>query len=285
MMTQLNAIARLLIVSLWLLSAAAYGQDESVDSAADTNEDTAPAATPAARAQFSSNTPTLLAQDLPQEQVMWLEVAGQKILSLYSPDHSGEARGGVILLPRHEQTITRHNRLFNLQQTLADNRWHALMLTMPPLTTDTAEQAQQTIAAAISFFNSKGIYNMVLLGEGSSANRLINYASQISDKTQLKQIRGLALVDAKNQINQQPITALLPKLKFPVLDIYFSGDRQAQLFAQQRLRSTKPLPRGQYQQVRMPRMGLRPQQDEDKLSKRIRGWLNKTAAGFSVGVK
>ncbi|WP_339673319.1 DUF3530 family protein [Dasania marina] len=290
-MTQRRTTSIVLALSLWLLSSAAYSQDEPAATEDDSETGQSQTQTQP-KAQFSShNNPSLLAKDLPPEQVLWLEVAGQKVLSLYSPDYSGKARGGVILLPRHDQAITRRNRLYNLQQTLANNRWHTLMLSMPPLpaaddsgaAADTT--AQQHIAAAISFLNSKGIYNMVLLGEGSSANRLIAYASQISDKNQLKQIRGLALVNAENNIAGQQINSLLAKLTFPVLDLYFTDGRQASAYAQQRMRASKPLPRGQYQQVRMPRMAFNRQQDENKLSKRIRGWLNKTAAGFSVGVK
>ncbi|MGK0441720.1 MAG: hypothetical protein ACJA0N_001521 [Pseudohongiellaceae bacterium] len=255
-----------------------------------TEEATDKTATTPPRSKFGNsfstiNDPQLLSKDLPSEQILWLDIAGKKVLSLYSPDHSGRAKGGVILLPRHDQPITIHNRLFNLQQTLADNSWHALTIVMPSFTDaeNEANLAQQYIDAAIQFLNDKGIYNMVLLGEGINAHRMLQFANQLTTQKKAKQIRGLAIVNPVNSGIKPTIEALIPKLPFSILDIYFDEGLETKRNAKLRLRNSRSMPAKQYQQIRMLRLANN--QKENRLTKRVRGWLDKTAAGFSVGVK
>lgn len=287
-------------------------------------------------ASFSTqNKPELLAKELQAEQVTWLSVGEQPVLALYNAEISGDARGGVIVLPRHEHSIGTLTLLNNLQQTLVDNNWHALTVSMPPVkeaakvkntppkkdiatqqegdTTaseieatpapaieensatstkkmetpiDYEKLAQQHIEAAVLFLNRKGIFNIVILGEGSGANRAISYINNITDPERKKQIRGLAMINAYNSIegSANNITELVPKLQIPTLDIYFDDSNRFPADAKKRQRSSSSLPRGRYQQLKMPRMLSGWNDKEDRLSKRIRGWLDRSAAGFTIGI-
>ena len=270
----LKTAVAMFIVSAYLGSQV-WAQDQTTEADSE-NANPAAAATPKFGSTFSSQSShQLLAQGLPQDQVTWLEVSGEKVLSLYNADYSGKARGGVILLANPNQTINTRSLLYNLQLTLPDNRWHALTINTPE------NSDSQLLQSAIAFFNDKGIFNMVLFAEGSSADLIANFTKQIKGAKESKQIRGIALVNAygtdiQEQINQLP---------FPVLDIYVEDYAQHIRAAKQRLRNSKGLARQQYQQVRMPRVAsLQRFDNEGRLTKRIRGWLDKRAAGFSVGI-
>ena len=234
------------------------------------------AAAPKFGSSFSTHSSKqLLAKGLPQDQITWLEVGGKKVLSLYHADYSGKARGGVILLANPNQAVTTSSPLYNLQLTLPDNRWHALTINTP------INSDGQLLASAIRFLNDKGIFNMVLLGEGASANLVAEYASKIDDKNLSKQIRGIAILNAYGTGIEQQIG----QLPFPILDIYFDDNPQHRLAARSRQLNSKGLRKGQFQQVRMPRVSYQQRADsEGRLAKRIRGWLDKRAAGFSVGI-
>ena len=275
-----------LIFTLVFLSPLTWGQEngDSETTDATSEETTAPAKSPSRfGSSFStSNNTQLLAKGLPPEQVQWLNVGDDKALSLYSPDNSGQAKGGVILLPRNDQPINKRSELYNLQQTLSNHHWHALTVSMPSSLNKQLEQASLAhIESAISYFNEQGIYNMVILGERSSAEFAAKYIQQLSDPNKKRQIRGLALVNA----NSSALNQTIPGLSLPILDIYFDDGLAIKQAAKQRKYSSQPLARGLYQQVRMPKLSQHSrQQGEDRLSKRVRGWLDKRAAGFSIGV-
>lgn len=271
-----------------------------------------------------------------KNDISWLPLGDTNVFSLYMPENTGKARGGVIILNSHEQGVNHKSPLYNLLKTLNKKHWHALSVSMPKVKTDkiissimtlrpttlTAEQsdndntepasegettettepesepteaeqepdyealAQQHINAAVEFYNEKGVYNLVFVAEGSSGLRASYFLSQISSPDLNKQIRGLALVNAYNTLpgTEANIEALLLQLKLPILDIYNDDNIRFKRAAQKRAESSRALPKGQYQQIRLAALPALAKQRENRLSKRIRGWLDRTAAGFSVGV-
>lgn len=318
----------LILNLLVLINLPAYGQEPPAS-----DESVEPAVTKAA-SFYSGDDIQLLAERLPSNQVTWLNVDQKPVLALFNAEKSGKALGGVIVIPSHEQPLGTFTLLNNLQQTLINNRWHALSVSMPtvednalrtaffnttpanvpePVTEDTSTAttepadtvptqppppidddiankpdveliAQQTIEAAVRFFNDKGVYNMVILGEGSGGVRALQYLSKLEGKQQLKQIRGIALLNSYNQVDQQhpDINTLITKIKHPILDLYFTSNDRYQRDARLRQAASRALPPGQYQSVKLPYFTPVRQREEDRLSKRIRGWLDKTAAGVSV---
>ena len=159
---------------------------------------------------------------------------------------------------------------------------------MPPAT-PTADhsntqkrQALAHIDAAIRYYNDQGIFNMVILSEASSTIRALQYIDQLADPQKKKQIRGLAMINARNRNGDDSTIELMVAQDLPLLDIYFNTDYRDQREAQERKVAGRKLAAGQYQQIALPRVATNWQKREDRLSKRIRGWLDRTASGFEV---
>lgn len=280
--------------------------------------------------------PELKPKAFNEDEITWLPLGDTQIFSLYMPDNTGKARGGVIILNSHEQGVNHKSPLYNLLKNLNKKHWHALSVSMPKVKTDkiisgimtlrprtltaapsddsntepaptgeaaeTAEPeststqpelapdyealAQQHINAAVEFYNEKGVYNLVFVAEGSSGLRASYFLSQINSPELNKQIRGLALINAYNNLPgiEANIETLLLQLKLPILDIYNDDNTRFKLAAQKRAESSRALAKGQYQQIRLAALPALAKQKENPLSKRIRGWLDRTAAGFSIGV-
>lgn len=143
-------------------------------------------------------------------------------------------------------------------------------------------QALAAIDAAINYYNAQGVFNVAIISEGASAIYALQYISNISNTEKRKQIRGLALVNARNQFNDTSIIELMAAQQLPILDIYLGLDYRDQREAQQRKVASRQLSPGQYVQVAIPRTATSWDSREDRLSKRVRGWLDRTASGFEV---
>lgn len=148
--------------------------------------------------------------------------------------------------------------------------------------TNNQRRALAAIDAAINYFNTQQIVNIAIVSEGGSAVYALQYLSSIVDSEQSKKILGLALIDARNHFNDTSLIDLLAEQTLPMLDIYLGLDFRDQREAQQREIASRQLPTGQYLQIAMPRIATRWDNHEDRLSKRVRGWLDRSASAEEV---
>jgi hypothetical protein len=254
---------------------------------AETAAEPAPAASSTSPSGNDNKALQLLAEDVPRADIRWLDSsASNKVFSLYRQPSHGEAKGGVLILP----TINRHpaspHVIDTLRITLSENHWHTLAIQLPDHAKDLKELAQQYIQSGIEYLNSQGVFNIVLLGEGTGATHAMEYVHNLptDNPNNFQQVRGLAMINPRNTIagTDLVLSDNLKGLKVPVLDIFLDIDYRDQREAKQRQQASRQLPAWQYVQIQLPRVGPNWQQQDNRLTKRVRGWLNKTAAGLTV---
>lgn len=229
----------------------------------------------------------LSAQDRASEpgERVWLAATGSKQLAFYLNEKSGTAHGGVLIVPDRGIHPIVSGTINALRHTLAQHHWHTLAVNISSLNT---EQIQQTIAAGIRQLNAKGVFNIAILGEGEGAAHALHYIAGLPPvaEGEIQQIRALIMLNAHNTASglEQDAMAPLATLKLPVLDAYVANDfREAQQAQERRAltNNSKKL----YQQARVPYVTVQSPDQENRVTKRIRGWLDKNVAGFMVDSK
>ena len=147
------------------------------------------------------------------------------------------------------------------------------------------------IQAALSYLHDRGQFNIVLLGDGVGAARAGYFFTQLpSPKTPkegqkaIKPIRAVVILNARNHtpIGDLDLLGSLFDPEVPTLDIYFGQDRRNSMEAELRKQYTQRQQFQVYKQIRLPAMSNVSQQGENRLSRRIRGFLQEHARGVEV---
>ncbi|MEH6912000.1 MAG: DUF3530 family protein [Oceanicoccus sp.] len=224
-----------------------------------------------------------------EQEKAWINVGEQQELAFYLPASSGAALNGVLLIP----DIANHPATFGSTNTmriaLSKNHWHTLALNMGYAS---EEHALDLIAAGIQFLNEKGVYNIAILGEGTGAAQAILYAApkpspdtEKDNKNEKNdQVRALIMINAKNSISNDETSILqnISQITIPVLDAFSNGNYIEQRKAEER----KNIARGKndtiYHQVRLPQASGTQQNSDNRVTKRIRGWLDKNVADSAI---
>jgi len=158
-----------------------------------------------------------------------------------------------------------------------------------------AEQVRNRIDAAIDFLKEKGQYNIVIIAHGSSgvlATQYIDEASGDAQKMNMKAsnakitrpIRALVLVAPRNQSSghTDDITAFLADPGLPVLDIYYDNHLLDPLERKKRMNTARSRKFEHYYQIKLLRPTDTNSDHENRLTRRVRGFLNKHAKGVEV---
>lgn len=277
-----GAAATIAIAWLTLLfSAPAYTQQETPPADASTTD---PDEASSANAKPAMMAESRLDKTLPAEQKVTLTVDGHSQRAYYLKETSGKAHGGIIIVPELNQHPANSGEINTLRHVLADRHWHTLALNHQ--SSDLAS-ASKLIAAAVNYLNQQGIYNIALLSQGGSAVLAVNYVANLPAPPpgEFQQLRALILLNAKNQvvIAGQPFNSLnlLSEVKLPVLDAYNNSDFQQKQHARQR--KTIGRQHGKrYQQARLPLSDYSDTSQDNRVTKRIRGWLDTNIAGFMI---
>ncbi len=143
----------------------------------------------------------------------------------------------------------------------------------------------------MSYLNDQGQFNIVLLGDGVGAARAGHFFSRlpvpvVTEKKMkpIKPIRAVVILNARNNnpLGDIDLTSSLFDPEVPTLDIYFGRDRRNSFDAEQRKRYAQRNMHKIYTQVQLPIMSEVSQQGENRLSRRIRGFLQEHARGVKV---
>lgn len=284
-----------LALNLWLPSAA-----------------TAETTTPAKPGQNPPSHP--LQKGLKLGEGIWLEAEGSKFFAIYTADQSNRPQGGVILLPDTNTHPDWPSVIHPLRQILPERGWATLAIELPvadalPTLIRSEKQIQSRILAAIEYFKSKGINNVVLIGYGGGALAATHFLATTAEHP----IRGFVAVSLGQYDDLAPewqAISLLEKINLPMLDIFAERDllavtgsasRRALAAKQSSARASRDkqldpfkhagmatTPSAQikgyvaYRQVRMAGADHSFSSSNTALVKRILGWLNRHAAGVEI---
>lgn len=152
------------------------------------------------------------------------------------------------------------------------------------------------IEAAIQFLNNQGQYNIIMVGYGQSAKRVLDYAndakssgmkktmrSNAGNKMQ-RPIRAMILINPQ-QIDSGPIGPLIDSFNYkemPILDLIIGKHYLDTLDANARKQVARSAGYEHYFQVKLLEPSSVVFGKENRLSRRIRGFLNKHAKGVEI---
>lgn len=296
----------------------AYAQQEQLDATADEAQ-TSPAAAPPPPPRPVPDTAKerqrLLSEELGEDAIVWLTAAGDKFISLWEPDRSGQPFGAILIVHGEGQTADWPYTISALRQSLPDHGWSTLSISLPnpeqtsapprtsadnnpePSTTETL--VIERMKAAMAYLNKRGQYNIVILAHGVGASRSVQYLSALSSSAPSnlptggrsrataiieRPIRALIMVNARNGIAgaDDNLTQHLNDRSLPVMDIYFGDHVLDATEPQQRKLAAKKNRIANYHQSKLLEPASNWQEGENRLTRRVRGFLNKYAKGVEI---
>lgn len=160
---------------------------------------------------------------------------------------------------------------------------------------DPEQEAMERLRAAIDFLNNKGQYNIIIYAEGTSVIRALKLLPKLgATKTSEGQtgplpIRAMVFLEADNALanTESTFENSLSSPDMPILDLYFphKGEKIAEIArnqAKQRKAAAKAQGFKTYLQAAIPYPERDLSEEENALSRRIRGFLNKYARGVEL---
>ncbi len=137
---------------------------------------------------------------------------------------------------------------------------------------DPAEQINERIEAALAFARSKQPTTIVLLGQGTGAYWSARYLQQLAPAD----VKHLLMIQPRQPEGQQEAVAqLVPALKLATGDFYSEEGSATLSAARERLNASRRLQHPSYRQVKLPPPTGNVEIDQERLLRRIRGWLDK----------
>ena len=223
----------------------------------------------------------------------WLQAGKDKFLALYSESTTEKTVGGAIVLhgigvhPDWAEVIQ------PLRSQLPDHGWATLSLQMPILPNEAKEEdyaplfneVAPRIDAAIKFFKSKGVQNVVIVAHSLGSTMAAHYLAGKPDKSvQAFVAIGMNGLEKKEPGMNNP--GNIRKIKLPMLDLYGNRDLEHVVKgAKNRATAASKAGNKNYTQVMVDDADHFFNGKSDELVKRVRGWLTNNAAGMEVKLK
>ena len=226
-------------------------------------------------------------------EAKWLNAGKNKILSIYTENTTEKAIGGAIILhgsgvhPNWDQVVR------PLRSQLPDHGWLTLSLQLPVLANEAEykdyiplfKEVAPRIKAGIAFLKTKGIKNIVIVAHSLGSSMAAHYLANKPDPA----IRAFVAIGVSGNMYKQDKIGYLTSLKtikVPVLDIFGSHDLTPVLQSEKsKAKVARKAGNKNYSQVKIAGANHFFDNKDDALVRRIRGWLNKNAAGTEIKIK
>jgi len=299
----------ILIISLLSISPFTAAQDAKDNDPAPAKA-AAQAANPAAPVNIErAKTPApdqqrmkLLADNTDTEHQVWLEDPQGRFLSLYQASNLHPTKGALLILHDDGQHPRWPDTVDTIAATLPDYGWATLTISLPDIKTarEQDEQGSQRteaaaiarMQAAINHLGSQGLLNVILVGSGTGAPRGAQLIESLPKPPPTPEgikaarpIAALVIINDKNPTEAKLLSAGLSIAEMPVLDIYFGLEETSLNAAKMRRRLAGRKQMKIYQQIRLAELNGVLSLGENRLSKRIRGFVEKNAKGVAKRLK
>ena len=141
--------------------------------------------------------------------------------------------------------------------------------------------------AAINYLHQQGQFNIVMMGSGVGALRSVCFLKEmpkVNSATQTRLIRAMVMVNARNRLpnDDRQLHKCLDTPEMPVLDLYVGREQRDQVEARERRKYANKKNYQVFQQLRLPEMARNTMLGENRLSRRVRGFLKQHARGVKV---
>lgn len=271
-----------------------------------------PAALPASAGDEQALAQALTTQ-LAADEVLWLEDGTSKFLGLMIPDQSGTPKGGAIILHDAAGHPDWPEVIRPLRRALPPRGWATLAIQLPPLQQPAPSSPEQQringrIRKAAEQLRGAGINNIALIGHGSGAAAAVAYLAGEREDVGIRGLVAISLRAVNTGKSEESLPSQLEKVKVPLLDIYGSREEEAvtataQLRIQAAMRGARSAgegagtnkqpeaannanrgPEGEitYRQVEIEGADHRFTGQEERLVRRIQGWLDRHIKGVPV---
>ena len=152
------------------------------------------------------------------------------------------------------------------------------------------EVIESRLESALRFLHDQGQYNVVIVGSGANAIHAQRFINKITPKIQNpelqgqleKPIRAMVLVNSRGYLPLEGEVEWFTDPDLPVLDIYFKQDPRNGQAASKRKQLAKQQGLVSYTQVAMNEFSGERAWSENRLSRRIRSFVEKNASGVEV---
>jgi len=158
--------------------------------------------------------------------------------------------------------------------------------------------ALERLKEAVSFLNSEGQFNIVVAAHGTAALRTMNYlagestvapgAKDKNGKPKIQRpLRAMVFLNARNSLLgiEKSLTELLDMQDFPILDIYFDEHHLDTIEAKARKKAAKSDNMDAYFLVKLLTPTHSIFDNENRFTRRVRGFLDQHARGVEVESK
>jgi len=224
-----------------------------------------------------ANEQRLLAETLPKDNVVWLELGtgssdASKSLAIYRRTTQTNSKGSVIVLKNSVSNTSIHAALLeSLAEGLVKEGWHTLLVYMPPAAN---ADGQKRLEAAITFVKKGDAKNVAVVMADKTAPVLAS-----SGKSEDQPFQKLILLDAVNVGGEfkQPFMEVL-NTQVAVLDMLLgekASDAPEYVAREQRNAVAKQRKFSHYESINSPRSSALTATESNWAFKRIDGWLKK----------
>ncbi len=228
-----------------------------------------------------------LAQQVRKGEVVWLDVAGTKVLAIHGAAEKAPLLGAAILLHDEGAHVDWPQLIRPLRSSLPAYGWHTLALELPPyaataIPEDTATKASPDTAAfahidaGLAWLRQKGVENTVLMGHGRGAALAAEY---LLAKPQTGFV-GLVLLSPLFSDEPTAQRRKLTEINIPILEVFAGRDYAlVRRFAETPRLPTEGDTEDSYRQLEIEGAEHDYRSHEAVLLKRLRGWLKHFAVG------
>lgn len=254
---------------------------------------------------------------------VWIQSGEDKIFAIYTQETHGATQGGIILIHDLGHHPDWPDVIAPLRKRLPELGWSTLSLQMPVLGKNTNLKEYGTvfdkvpayIKAAIEYLRTQNIGNVVIIGHGLGAAMGATYLAEAGDRSKsgVAGFIGISMSAPGNVDKRMHTPSLLEKITVPVFDIYGELDEASVLhsveerahaakragilaYKQQSGNGLKDAPVARtslkqkagsiaYRQIKIPGADHNFSAQITILTKRIRGWLKRHAAGRRIVVQ
>jgi len=214
-------------------------------------------------------------------KAVWLESAGKKFLSLYTPTEKVASKGTVIILHDMGGHPDQQQLIYGLRVFLPEHNWTTLALQMPLREAGVEREdyyalfpeAAARIQAGISYAKSNGAENIVVVGYGLGG--LMGIYALSEQAADIKALVTISLPVPSTENKAAQTLEFIKKIKIPLLDIYGALD-VADVTESARERRLAAKENAGYRQIKINDEGHAYLHDEGLLVKRIYSWLGVT---------
>jgi len=207
-------------------------------------------------------------------EIQWIELETERFLAICRDSYEALPHGGIIINISPGTVVDGRPLHRTLAKAAAAAGWFALSL-QPELTLSSVagrpseNQAQLRLDAAFDYLVTRGIQNIVVVGDAGGADDAINYIVKKASPA----ISGFVGLGDWN--------APLEGTNVPILDIAGTSDRRA--LAHQQIRAEKYRRReNSIERLEIDGAGPAFYGYEDQVTKRIRGWFERVTPGVAI---